>query len=169
MTHAALAPWLAMTPVPHYYGVPGLAVSYHPIVDHWADVNLVPRFLARKVAEVESGYDPKARSKEWRKVGRVWKPGKVLARGLFQIAVKYQNHHARNAGMVPSSFRWDDTSDSSRVGLHVLKCLLERYDGDQLLAVAAFNAGYARIESSKPIPRETVMHIEKVFGRLTNG
>lgn len=165
MTASAMALWLALTPAPDYHGVPGVAISYHPIVDYWADINLVPRFLARKVAEVESGYKPRAQSREWRKVGKHWRPGKVLARGLFQIAIKYQDHHVRNAGMRPSAFRWDSPSDSARVGLNVLKRLLERYDGDQLLAVAAFNAGWARVESSRALPRETIEHIYKVFGR----
>jgi soluble lytic murein transglycosylase-like protein len=158
----ALALFLALSTPPAYYPVQSWPGSLEPIVSHWADVYGVPRFLARKVAEVESGWNPRARSREWKLVHAVWKPGKVLARGLFQISVQYQSVHVRAAGM--TRFDWRNPSDSSRVGLRLLRWLLDRYGGDKMLAVASYNCGYPRLESALPLPLETVKHLRKVFG-----
>ena len=51
MTAASLALWAILAgPVPDYYGVPGVQQSYEPMIHYWADRNLIPRNLARKVA-----------------------------------------------------------------------------------------------------------------------
>jgi len=184
MTAAIL--FLALSTQPHAYPVPYVAQSFHSTVDFWADYYLVPRFLARKVAEVESSYDPAAKSRRWVKEGKRWVPKQVLARGLFQISVEYQAVHVRSAKAsqppvrivpagtgdyeswhfvtVPYVFHWDNPSDSARVGLRLLRWLLDRYDGDQMLSVAAYNMGYPALESSRALPLETIKHLRKVFG-----
>jgi soluble lytic murein transglycosylase-like protein len=164
MTPATLSLWLLLSsPLPPQHYIPGNPWSYQQTVEWYADANLVPRWLARKTAEVESGYVPTARSKEWKQDRHgVWRPGKVLARGLFQISVQYQSVHVRAAGM--TRFDWRNPSDSSRVGLRLLRWLLDRYGGDKMLAVASYNCGYPRLESALPLPLETVKHLRKVFG-----
>jgi len=166
MTPAQTLLWLALaSPAPEIHGVPGLSISYQPVVDYWADQNLVPRFFARALVREESGNRPGSKSREWKKDRHgVWYPGKVLARGLTQISVQYQDVHVRAAGMSVKAFRWWNPGDSCRVGFHLLRWLLDRYHGDQLLAIAAFNCGYPRLESALPLPLETVKHLGKVFG-----
>jgi soluble lytic murein transglycosylase-like protein len=166
MTPTATLLFLSLaSPAPEIHGVPGLAISYQPIVDYWADVNLVPRFLARALVREESGNRPRAQSREWKKDRHgVWKPGKVLARGLTQISVQYQDVHVKAAGMSPKAFRWWNPGDSCRVGFHLLRWLLDRYHGDQLLAIASYNCGFPRLESALPLPLETVKHLRRVFG-----
>jgi soluble lytic murein transglycosylase-like protein len=167
MTPAQTLLWLSLaSPAPEIHGVPGVAISYQPVVDYWADVNLVPRFLARALVREESGNRPRAQSYEW-KEGRhkIWyRTDKVLAQGLTQISVQYQDVHVRAAGMSVKAFRWWNPGDSCRVGFHLLRWLLDRYHGDQLLAIASYNCGYPRLESALPLPLETVKHLRKVFG-----
>jgi len=162
MTPAAILFLALLSPLPPQHYVPGNPWSYQQTVEWYADANLVPRWLARKTAEVESGYVPTARSKQWKQDRKgIWRPGKVLARGLFQISVQYQSTHVRAAGM--KHFDWTNPAHSSRVGLALMRWLLNRYHGDWMLAVASYNAGVGRIESVRPLPRETILYLKKVF------
>jgi soluble lytic murein transglycosylase len=64
------------------------------------------------------------------------------ARGLMQITPEAADTIARNSDA--TSFELDDLSDPEiniRYGTFLLKELLERYDGDEVAALAAYNAG----------------------------
>lgn len=162
MTPAQIALWLTLAnPVPEAYHVTGIAMSFHPTLDYWADTFMVQRWLPRKLAEVESSYRPTAQSYEWVKVKRKWV--KVpLSRGLMQINRYYQRELAAKAGL--QSFNWRDAGQSARVGVALFSRLLNQSRGDYIVAVAKYNAGHARIESSRPIPTETIRYVWKVFG-----
>ncbi len=158
----ALALFLALSgPVPDWYGVPGVAQSYEPMVHYWADTYLIRRSLARSLLRQESQFRPRATGNEWVEVKGAWKRGKVLSRGMAMISVQYQDVHVRAAGMSPKAFRWWNAGDSVRVGFCFLGGVIAKY-GD-VVAVAMYNAGEARIKSALPIPRETIGYLKAVL------
>ena len=69
------------------------------------------------------------------------------ARGLMQITPEAANEIERLSG--GSTFNLDDLSDPEiniRYGTFLLRELLERYDGDEAAALAAYNAGPANAD-----------------------
>jgi soluble lytic murein transglycosylase len=69
------------------------------------------------------------------------------ARGLMQITPEAANEIERLSG--GTSFRLDDLSDPEiniRYGTFLLRELLDRFDGDEVAALAAYNAGPANAE-----------------------
>lgn len=161
----ALSLFIALIAAPNFYGVPGVVVSYAPIVQHWADVYRVPRWLAMKIMVTESDSYPLAKSRAWHKVKRRWVAGAVLSRGLLQVSIKDETEHARKAGV--KAFDWRNPSDSARVGLCYLGALL-RYFGDIRPAVAGYNCGRTRAArwfyGGEGLPMETRGYLVKVLG-----
>lgn len=112
---------------------------------------------------IESGYQPEAVS-----------PGR--AAGLWQI----RPATGRHLGLEQN--RWydgrHDIRDSTRAALDYLEFLHEKFDGDWLLAMAGYNAGWGRVQEimrsnrrqgrptdfwSLPLPRITQAYIPKVL------
>ena len=94
------------------------------------------------------------------------------ARGLMQITPEAANEIERLSG--GTSFRLDDLSDPEiniRYGTFLLRELLDRFDGDEAAALAAYNAGPANAEqwggsdlSVEGIPfPETRAYVEEVL------
>jgi soluble lytic murein transglycosylase len=52
-------------------------------------------------------------------------------------------------------------------GTRYLKYLIKKYDGDITRALAAYNAGPTRVETSSRLPRETKNYIKKVYSLYT--
>jgi len=70
------------------------------------------------------------------------------ARGLMQITPEAANEIERLSG--GTSFNLDDLSDPEiniRYGTFLLRELLDRFDGDEIAALAAYNAGPAHAEA----------------------
>ena len=96
------------------------------------------------------------------------------ARGLMQITPEAANEIERLSG--GTSFKIDDLSDPEiniRYGTFLLRELLERYDGDEAAALAAYNAGPANADewggsdlnvSDIPFP-ETRAYVEEVLDK----
>lgn len=94
------------------------------------------------------------------------------ARGLMQITPEAANEIERLSG--GTSFKIDDLSDPEiniRYGTFLLRELLDRFDGDEAAALAAYNAGPANAEewggsdltvSEIPFP-ETRAYVEEVL------
>lgn len=161
----AFALFLALSSPPDYHGVPGVAMSYEPIVSYWADVYLVPRSLAMRVMVVESRANPLATGNEWVKRGKRWVRGKVLAEGAFMVSVRHRAEHVARARLR----RFDpwNVSDSARVGLAFLGYLLA-YFPDRRAAVAGYNAGRERAArwyyDGEALPAETREYVKKILG-----
>ncbi len=69
------------------------------------------------------------------------------ARGLMQITPAAANDIERHSG--GTTFRLGDLSDPEiniRYGTYLLRELLERYDGDTIAALAAYNAGPTNVD-----------------------
>lgn len=118
--------------------------SFNEIVTEKAvKYNLDPD-LVKAVIKAESNWNPHAVSPKG-------------ARGLMQLMPTT----AYELG-VYNSFDPEDNIDG---GTRYLRHLLERFNGDLTLALAAYNAGPARVEKSKSIPQipETVQYVRRVM------
>ncbi|RMH22394.1 MAG: lytic transglycosylase domain-containing protein, partial [Acidobacteria bacterium] len=113
---------------------------------HRADLD--PR-LVRAVVQVESGYDPRARSTKG-------------AMGLMQLMPETARELA-----VRDPY---DVEQNIRGGTTYLRRMLDRFDQDLTLALAAYNAGPGAVERHGGVPpfRETRDYVRKVY-RLYRG
>jgi len=90
--------------------------------------------LVHAVARQESVFNPRAVSH-------------AGARGLMQLMPATARLTARQMGLHYSRDRLiDDPDYNARLGVHYLARLIERYDGSYLMALAAYNAGEARVD-----------------------
>jgi hypothetical protein len=127
------------------------------LVREAAERHSVDPALVRAVIETESNWNPAAVSRKG-------------ATGLMQlIPTTAQRFGANNL--------WDPKQNVD-AGVHYLKTLLERYNGNLDLALAAYNAGEGAVDRAHGVPsfRETRSYVHKVqdayfrpgSGRLEN-
>ncbi len=99
--------------------------------------------LALRVARHESGFNQSARSNKG-------------AIGVMQL----MPDTAKDLGVDP-----EDLDQNIRGGLTHLKAQLDRYRGDVPKALAAYNAGSARVDSGEDLPKETQDYVRAITGR----
>ena len=102
------------------------ASAYRGRIDRWAHEYGVDPLLVEGVVLAESGGDP----------GAVSSAGAV---GLMQLLPETARRRAAELGLQGHDLR--DADDNIRLGTYHLARLLERFDGQVPLAVAAYNAG----------------------------
>ncbi|MGB8475996.1 MAG: lytic transglycosylase domain-containing protein [Candidatus Acidiferrum sp.] len=119
------------------------AAPFHEIVKAAAARYNVDADLITSVIAAESNFNPKAVSRR-------------NARGLMQLLPETAAHFgARNIF---------DPRENIDAGTHYLRDLLQRYNNDLALALAAYNAGPQRVEQFGNVPPypETVSYIRRV-------
>ena len=117
---------------------------YDPVIRRAAQMNNVDFALVKAVIKAESGFNPRAVSR-------------AGAQGLMQI--------------MPSNFESFgianpfDPEENIGAGTRYLKYLMDRYDQDLQLALAAYNAGPSVVDRYSGIPPfpETRQYIERVL------
>lgn len=128
------------------YVAPEKSRSFDDLIDEHASRQGVRKDLVRAVIQVESAFNPRAISNK----------GAV---GLMQLMPAT----ARQLG-VTNPF---DPSENVRGGVAYLRQLLDRYNGDERLALAAYNAGPGAVDNhghTVPPYRETRDYVSKVKG-----
>jgi soluble lytic murein transglycosylase-like protein len=140
-------------------------VPDYAVADAARHAEAVPDAYAAKVAELAARYDLSPALIEavvWQESR--WNAGAVSpvgARGLSQL----MPGTARQMGVNPY-----DPYANLEGGARYLREQLDRFGGDLEKALAAYNAGPARVESAGGIPRirETQSYVAAVMGRLAN-
>jgi soluble lytic murein transglycosylase-like protein len=125
----------------------GAAGRYDGLITQFSRQRSLRPELVRAVIHVESGFDPRARSPKG-------------AMGLMQL----MPHTARELGVRDPY----DPEDNIRGGTKYLRQLLDKYDGREELALAAYNAGPGavdRYDEAVPPYRETRDYVRKVTMR----
>lgn len=117
---------------------------FHPLILKAANRYQVDLALIKAIIMAESNYDPKAVSKRG-------------AKGLMQLMPK-----TAEALGVGDSF---DPEHNINAGVRHFKNLLDQFDGDVKLALAAYNAGSRKVRKYRGVPpfRATRRYIKKVF------
>ena len=125
----------------------------------------VPPSYAAKIAELSRRFDLSPSLLEalvWQE--RRWRAGAVShagARGLAQL----MPGTARYLGVDP-----EDPMENLEGGARYLREQLDRFDGDLEKALAAYNAGPARVIRAGGVPniRETKLYVAAIMGRLAD-
>ena len=124
--------------------LPKESIPYHGIIIQVAGRYEVDPHLVRAIIFAESGFNPKAKSKKG-------------ARGLMQLmpstakALGVQNIY--------------DPHENIEGGVRYFRSLLDRFNGDVQLALAAYNAGSRHVRNYEGIPpfKATRHYIKKVL------
>jgi len=160
-----IAAWLALVALAHPVPQP----VYHSgkiyqaeTVAYYCERFKIQTGLGMALVREESSFRIRLETRGW--VGK----GKhrryiVLSHGMTQTNPRYDPEFAASVGLC--EFNWRNPDQSARVGLGRLAFLLRYFHGDQASAVAAYNAGIARIESRLPIPDETIVFLGRVLGK----
>ena len=117
---------------------------FHPIITEAAGRHEIDPALVKAIIMAESSYNPRAISKKG-------------AMGLMQLMPLTAEFYG-----VEDAF---DPKNNIRAGVAYFKTLLNQFNGDERLALAAYNAGSKRVRQYKGVPpfEATQLYIEKVF------
>jgi soluble lytic murein transglycosylase-like protein len=142
-----------LKPVPRMRGGPAQrsttlpATPYDPYIEMVARDNGVDPSLVKAVALVESGFNPRAKSSKGAQGLMQLMPATAAQYGVTNIRDPYQNLSA---------------------GAKHLRGLLDLYDGDVTLALAAYNAGSGAVTRYGGVPAyaETQDYVKKVQTKM---
>ncbi len=121
--------------------------AYDPIIEHASDRHGVDARLLKAVIQVESGFQPRARSH---------KGAMGLMQLMPQTARQYQTRNLY------------DPASNIEAGTRHLKKLLGEFEQSLPLALAAYNAGEAAVRRFGGIPpyAETQTYVARILGLL---
>lgn len=124
--------------------------QYEPLIKSIASGQGMNPTVIKSIIEVESGYDPLARSSKG-------------AMGLMQL----MPGTAQDLGVADP---WDPTENIT-AGTKYFSWLLRKYNGNLMKALAAYNAGPAVVDAYGGIPpyQETEDYVRNVLARIYGG
>jgi soluble lytic murein transglycosylase-like protein len=126
------------------WAAPERSRAYDEIISEHARLNSVRADLVRAVMQVESAFNPAARSPKG-------------ALGLMQLMpATIRQYNVRNPF---------DPADNVRAGVAYLRDLLDRYENNEELALAAYNAGPGAVDKygeTVPPYRETRNYVAQI-------
>lgn len=127
--------------------------AFEPIIQSAAQKYGLRPDLLRSVIREESNFDPNA-------VGRVTRSGE-RAEGLTQM----MPGTAKDMGVTDRR----NPAQSIDGGAKYLAQLLQKYNGDEAKALAAYNFGPTNVDAGKPWPAETRAYVQRVLGAPSQG
>ena len=129
---------------------PGSGAQYRPLIERVARESGLQADLVYAVAAVESSFDPRARSEKG-------------AIGLMQLMPETATRFGVSDPL--------DPVDNVRGGVRFLRYLLDLFDGNLRLALAAYNAGENVVRDLGRVPPydETRLYVDKVLKRFGAG
>lgn len=116
----------------------------------------VPAWLVKAVIQQESGFNPQAMRRE---------PDGRVSRGLMQVL----DDTARALGVANPETAMFDPVKSIDAGVHYLAQLLQRYKGDVVRAVAAYNKGPGNVPRTGPFSPTAYASAVLAIGRYFGG
>ena len=118
-----------------------------PMIENASQAQKVEPKLLRAVIDQESGFHPCALSSRG-------------AKGLMQLMPETADQYSLRDPF--------DARQNIQAGASYLKQLLDRYNGDLSLALAAYNAGPRRVDDAGGVPDipETRDYVESILGKL---
>jgi hypothetical protein len=126
------------------------AGNYHSIVDEKSKKHNVDPKLVKAVIAAESG----------------WNPSAVSPKGAVGI-MQLMPQTASDMG-VGNRYNPEQNIEG---GVKYLKYLLDKFNGNMTLALAAYNAGPTRVEKAMRVPQipETVNYVKRVMNTYSGG
>jgi soluble lytic murein transglycosylase-like protein len=123
--------------------------AYDDLISSAATKFGIEQGLVKAIMHTESGFNPLARSP-------------VGAQGLMQLMPATARRF-----LVTDSY---DPAQNIHGGVKYLKFLMNRYNNNHQLAIAAYNAGEGNVDKYRGIPpfRETQDYVKRVISRLNN-
>lgn len=138
---------------PHVWGEILYPLDYKDLIKKYSEERDLRPNLVCAIIYTESRFNPRSTSG-------------VGATGLMQIMPGTGQSIADEMGQPMGDLY--DPDVSIRYGTWYIKGLLDKYNGDVDLALAAYNAGVSRADrykdSAAPLPYETVFFVQKVKG-----
>ncbi len=121
-----------------------IPIPYHQIITRKSDKYRIEPSLIRAIIKVESNWDSKAVSRKG-------------AMGLMQLMPSTAKDMK-----VKNPFDPEENIDG---GTRYLRYLLNKFNGDITLAIAAYNAGPTKVMKFRGIPpiKETKQYVKKIF------
>lgn len=108
--------------------------AYRESFQRWAKEADVDPYLLMGIARRESAFNPQARSP-------------VGARGLMQLMPATARHVSQRHGFdIPDAEQLFTPETNIKLGSRYIREMLDRYSGNRLAAVAAYNAGPGRVD-----------------------
>lgn len=117
---------------------------YNPIILEAANAHNVDLYMVKAIIMAESGYNRRSVSRQGAGGLMQLMPGTAKSLGVKNVLNPEENIHA---------------------GVRYYKSLLNRFKGDEKLALAAYNAGATNVRRYKGVPpfKETRQYIKKVL------
>ncbi|KXS37771.1 MAG: soluble lytic murein transglycosylase [Halomonadaceae bacterium T82-2] len=126
-------------------------LAYRDAFQRWGQRLDVDPYLLMGIARRESAFNPRAQSS-------------VGARGLMQLMPATARHVSARANVEPpAAGKLFDPAVNIRLGSHYVREMLDRYRGNRLAAVAAYNAGPSRVDRwLRDAPEDFDLFIESI-------